>query len=697
MTKPCPGPMRSALLLAGIVALAACGGEAAAPAQQTSEVRACNGRNKDCVAPSLSVTSPNADASVSGTVAVAGTAADDVAVSKVEVAVDAGAFQVASGTTSWSFPLDTRALPDGAHALAVRATDGAGNRTTTSVPFTSTNAVSSPTTPPPNAPPSVWIDAPASGATVSGSIAVSGRASDDAGVARVELSVDGGAWTLASGTSAWSSSVDTLTLANGTHTIAARATDSAGAQTTTSVSLSVSNAPPPAGLAVAITAPSNGATVSGKVTVTGTSAGASRVQVRFDAMAYLDVPPGPTWSYTFDSVALANGAHTLVARALDASGTAVTTQIGFTTSNVNTPPNVVFAAPAAGSNVSGLVEVSGFMSDLNGAGQVQLSVDGGAYVYTTGFGRFTYDLDTSKLTNGTHTLVALATDDLGATSTATRSFVVSNSDVVAPRVTVTSPASAATVSGTLTVTGTASDNIGLARVEVKESNAAYSAATGTSGWSLSLDTRGLSNGSHTFVARAVDTTGNVATTSFTVTVANGYSKESLVTPEGIHIYVDSASGFSAAEVYRILKDNARDLALVGPTLTVRVGDGTGSSEQTSCSSTNGCSAIINLDGGPTSGFSRRPDEVIAHEYGHAWSLYHLNVTHAGDWSAYLVARGLDADPRLDSVYPTFDRREDIAEDYRELFGSASARGWANRMLAHPLTVPGLQQFLATGW
>lgn len=90
------------------------------------------------------------------------------------------------------------------------------------------------------------------------------------------------------------------------------------------------------------------------------------------------------------------------------------------------------------------------------------------------------------------------------------------------------------------------------------------------------------------------------------------------------------------------------------------------------------------------------DQTLSHEYGHAWSLYHSYMTQGDDTMAgYLEARGLAGDDRVDSSY-VWGRRELIAEDYRQLFGSpnAQARPQANREIPPAADVPGLREYLA---
>jgi hypothetical protein len=82
----------------------------------------------DTQVPSVSIASPADGATVRGTITVTGAASDDVAVSTVELRVDSGSYRLASGTTSWSFPLETTAYSNGSHTITVRATDTSGNK-----------------------------------------------------------------------------------------------------------------------------------------------------------------------------------------------------------------------------------------------------------------------------------------------------------------------------------------------------------------------------------------------------------------------------------------------------------------------------------------------------------------------------------------------------------------------------------------
>lgn len=75
--------------------------------------------------------------------------------------------------------------------------------------------------------PTVSIHSPAGGSVVGGNLVISGNAADNVSVAKVELRLDNRDWVTASGTTSWSTSLNSSNFLNGTHTLSARATDTA--------------------------------------------------------------------------------------------------------------------------------------------------------------------------------------------------------------------------------------------------------------------------------------------------------------------------------------------------------------------------------------------------------------------------------------------------------------------------------------
>ena len=103
---------------------------------------------------------------------------------------------------------------------------------------TSTESTSAPATT--NAAPAISISSPANGATVSSTFAFSANATDDSGVAKVTFTIDGATLSDDSA-SPYSTSVNSLSYANGSHTLQAVATDGAGLTASASISVTINN------------------------------------------------------------------------------------------------------------------------------------------------------------------------------------------------------------------------------------------------------------------------------------------------------------------------------------------------------------------------------------------------------------------------------------------------------------------------
>jgi hypothetical protein len=250
-------------------------------------------------------------------------------------------------------------------------------------------------------------------------------------------------------------------------------------------------------------------------------------------------------------------------------------------------------------------------------------------------------------------------------------------------------------------------------VQVSVDGGSYQAAQGTSSWSYSLDTTTLGNGSHTLMARATDTSGNVSTTSEGVSIQNTTASppppagviDQLVTPEGATIQIYSGvTNWTAQQVYDLLKPNAYQLGVLGPTLTIKVQNQYASQTTSGASSVgdppvySNFSATIYLKASNSS-FAVAPDAVITHEYGCAWTQYHLWIDHSDNWNSYLVERSLLGNPLLDSNL-NWSRTELIADDYRMLFGTQKAQdelSYINPYLPDPRTVSGLKDWFLNSW
>ena len=293
----------------------------------------------DTTPPTVAITAPTTNTSLTGTTTVAVTATDDVAVAKVEVYVD-GVLKASDTASPYSATLDTATITDGAHSLTAKAYDVAGNvQTSSSVSVSVKNAVTVAPTPDTTLP-TVSITAPIANAILAGTTTVSVSASDNIGVAKVEVYVDGVIKATDIATP-YSATLDTTTITDGTHSLNAKAYDAAGnVQTSAPVSVSVKNA----------------------VTVTPTQ--------------------------TVDSTA----------------------------------PAVTLTAPASGNSLSGMLNLTATASDASGIKQVQFYVDN-VLVGTDTTTPYSFSIDTTTLSNATHSFKAVATDNSTSANTATSTTV----------------------------------------------------------------------------------------------------------------------------------------------------------------------------------------------------------------------------------------------------------------------------------
>src|SRR5947209_8187231 len=189
---------------------------------------------------------------------------------------------------------------------------------------------------------------------------------------------------------------------------------------------------------------------------------------------------------------------------------------------------VNMTSPASGSTVSGTVTVSasvtviGFLT-VQG---VQFKLDGANLGAEDTSAPYSVSWNTTFASNGSHTLTAVATDVLGLQFTSNPVTVnVANApppDTTPPTVSITSPANGATVSGTITVTANAADNVGVAGVQFRVDGANVGAEDSAAPYSASFNTTAVANGSHTLSAVARDAAGNRTTSAgVTVSVSNG--------------------------------------------------------------------------------------------------------------------------------------------------------------------------------
>jgi hypothetical protein len=470
----------------------------------------------DVTPPTVAITAPAAAATVGGTVTVSASATDNVGVVGVQFQLDGAALGAELTAAPYAITWDTKAAPNGAHTLTAVARDAAGNvSTAAAVSVTVFNDVT---------PPTVAITAPAAAATVGGTVTVSASATDNVGVVGVQFQLDGANLGAELTAAPYAVTWDTKAAPNGTHTLTAIVRDAAGnASTSAGVSVTVFNdVTPPT---VAITAPAAGATVGGTVTVSASATdnvGVVGVQFQLDGAALGAELTAAPYAVTWDTKAAPNGAHTLTAVARDAAGNMGTAAaVSVTVFNDVTPPTVAITAPAAAATVGGTVTVSASATDNVGVVGVQLTLDGANLGAELTAAPYAVTWDTKAAPNGTHTLTAVARDAEGNVGTAAAVSVTVFNDVTPPTVAITAPAAGATVGGTVTVSASATDNVGVVGVQFTLDGANLGAEMTAAPYAITWDTKAAPNGTHTLTAVARDAAGNVSTSAGgSVTVFN---------------------------------------------------------------------------------------------------------------------------------------------------------------------------------
>lgn len=312
--------------------------------------------NNDITPPTVSITTPAA--TVNGTVNLAASAADNVAVAGLQFLVDGNPLGAEDTQPPYTFAWNTVTVSNGPHSVAARARDAAGNMTTSSaVTFTVNNDMQAPV---------ITLAGPSG--QVSGSITVTATVTDNLAVAGVQFLVDGVNYGSELTSPPFTVTVNTATLSNGQHSIIGRARDAAGNIAISSpILINVGNDQQPP--TIAVESPLN-TPVSGTITVmaaTSDNVGVAGVQFFLDGANLGTEDLSPPFTYSWNTLAVTNGLHFITARARDAAGnTTMSAPVAFSTFN-----NRLVAAYSCNENSgSTLRDLSGYSNNgtlANGA------------------------------------------------------------------------------------------------------------------------------------------------------------------------------------------------------------------------------------------------------------------------------------------------------------------------------------------
>ena len=231
---------------------------------------------------------------------------------------------------------------------------------------------------------------------------------------------------------------------------------------------------------------------------------------------------------TIDTTALVDGPHTFFAVAHDAAGNYATSSSVSVTVDNTAPvrsvglPNSTLALSTASTDIS-------LVTNENATCKYSTS-HGASYNSMTAFdttGGTVHSSTISGLTNGgMYTYYVKCQDGQGNTDVTDYGIefgvanVVIPPDTTAPSVSITTPGSGDTISGTSNISVTSSDNTSVAGVQLYIDLTPVGTSTTTSPYTYVWNTDLVENGTHTIVAVAHDAAGNYATSSIPVTVNN---------------------------------------------------------------------------------------------------------------------------------------------------------------------------------
>ncbi|PYR28977.1 MAG: hypothetical protein DMF98_01360, partial [Acidobacteria bacterium] len=320
---------------------------------------------------------------------------------------------------------------------------------------------------------------------------------------------------------------NTTSTNNGSHTLTAVATDILGVRWNSApVTVTVSNGPPPdttppsvpTGLTASAVSSSqiklSWAASSDNVGVSGYRVYRGGTQIATtSATSFTNTGLSPSTTYTY-AVAAFDAAGNLSAQSSPASATTPaapdttppSAPTGLTASAVSSSQiNLSWAAS------SDNVGVSGYRVYRNGT---QIATTSATSFPNTGL---------SPSTTYTYAVAAFdAAGNLSAQSSPASATTPAAPDTTPPAVSITSPSNGQTVSATVTVTASASDNVGVVGVQfLLDDGINGSAEATTAPYSVSWNTATASDGSHKITAIARDAAGNSTPSApVTVTVAN---------------------------------------------------------------------------------------------------------------------------------------------------------------------------------
>ncbi len=324
----------------------------------------------------------------------------------VTATLDGNALNHGPDSSSPTLALDTTALADGEHRIALSASDSLGHSDAWRMVFVVDNS-----------PPDIEALVP-QGVALSGSEVLL-FVIDDQALSSVSISLDGRPLTYLGGLHRPKILLDTTALVDGTHRLRVEAVNVPGYRSEWAQDVLVDNHAPVIAVAAEPAADVVSGTVRFAFSVRDVSLQSTRMRLDGEPLVYSGGDSSPTLA--LDTTDLADGAHSLELLASDLNGRSAAFQRQFRVDN--DAPGIAVQAPA--SPLSGMARFAFSVTDIMLAA-VELSLDGMPRAWQGSLQSPVLELDTTTLADGPHALRLQARDVIGHVTLREFAFLVDN-------------------------------------------------------------------------------------------------------------------------------------------------------------------------------------------------------------------------------------------------------------------------------
>ena len=458
--------------------------------------------------------------------------------------------------------LHTTDMTDGTHVISARVTLDNGS----TLDFDTTCTVSNPQAPPPDTTaPEIYITAPTSGSSYTSqdaTIGLSGTAADNQGLQQITWASSNGASGTASGTATWS--IDNIDLVEGDNIITVTANDIYGNTAQDTLTVTFTPTTTVVGLPVSKVTSSGddgnvaANTIDNDLSTRWSSYGSGQ-WIQYDLGSYHTISDvliafylgdqrtadleifvsddATSWRSAFRgqssgatllqetfSFSNASGRYVRVVGYGNSDNDWVSyTEIDIMGVATDAPdiaaPTVDILSPTQedtfGTSAKS-IQLSGSAADENGVAEVTWNCSTGSSGITSGTS--SWSTTQINLQEGSNIITITAKDAAGNMGTDILTVVYQSPDITNPDVTITSPVDTETyitTNSTITLSGTAGDDIEVDNIKWVSSNGSNGTASGTESWSATGIQ--LSEGQNAITVTATDSAGNQASDILTVT------------------------------------------------------------------------------------------------------------------------------------------------------------------------------------